>query len=201
MSPSSSASARAPAPPTAFPNAVASDREWFEKELAPHEPLLRNYLRGKFPGVRDLDDVVQESYLRVYRTKAQKPIESVKGFLFLIAKRLALDALRRNKTATDERVTDFDPNRVIEDAEGVPETISKRQEIRLLAEAIHALPPRCRDIMILRKLEGLSHKEICARLSINEATVETQVRRGIAKCSEYLAARGVVIPPRAPRHD
>lgn len=169
---------------------------WFNKELAPHEPLLRNYLRGKFPAVRDVDDVVQESYLRVYRTRAKQPIDSVKGFLFMVAKRLALDALRRNKTATDERVTDFDPNGVIEETESVPEAISKRQEVRLLAEAIQSLPTRCREIMILRKIEGLTHREISARLGINEATVETHVRRGIAKCADYLAARGVVIPSR-----
>jgi hypothetical protein len=50
---------------------------WFAEEVQPHEASLRAYMRGAFPMVRDVDDVVQESYLRVWRARAAQPIPGV----------------------------------------------------------------------------------------------------------------------------
>src|SRR5580693_2470646 len=55
---------------------------WFTEEVHPHEPSLRAYLNGSFPTVRDLDDVVQESYLRIWQARAAYPIGSARAFLF-----------------------------------------------------------------------------------------------------------------------
>ena len=167
--------------------------KWFADEVQPHERSLRSYLRGAFPGVRDLDDVVQESYLRIFRAKTTQRIESARAFLFGIARRLALDCVRRNKTATHPAVKEFNADRVLEDGPGVAETVSTRQEMALLAEAVHALPARCREILILRKLEGLPQREIAGRLGIAESTVEVQVSRGLDKCADFLARRGVAL--------
>ena len=163
--------------------------KWFAEEVQPHEPSLRSYLRGTFPGVRDLDDVVQESYLRIFRARTTQRIKSARAFLFGIARRLALDCVRRNKTATHPAVKDFDSARVLAEGPGVAETVSTRQEMALLAEAVHSLPARCREILILRKLEGLPQREIAQRLGIAESTVEVQVSRGLDKCAEFLARR------------
>ena len=164
--------------------------------MQPHEAPLRSYLKGTFPAVRDVDDVIQESYLRMFRIRASRPIESARAFLYFVARRLALDTVRRNKTASHESVADFDPDGVIAEGPSLPEAIGKQQEIRLLAEAVHSLPARCREVMILRKIEGLSQKQIAERCNVTEATVEAQVRRGMAKCEQYLVERGVVIQRR-----
>lgn len=189
------ASDSAPCSPPCLAASAEQDR-WFKEWVQPHEAPLRSYLKGTFPAVRDVDDVIQESYLRMFRTRASRPIQSARAFLYFVARRLALDALRRNKTAAHEAVVDFNPDGVMEEGPSVPEAISKRQEVRLLAEAMHSLPARCREVMFLRKIEGLSQREIADRLNIAEATVEAQVRRGMAKCEHYLMERGVVIPRR-----
>lgn len=155
---------------------------------------LRSYLRGSFPTVRDVDDIVQESYLRLLKARVAHPIQCARAFLFGIARRLAVDVIRKERrTTAHEVVMDIDSINVLEDEADAAEAISAQEEIALLAEAIHSLPARCREIMILRKLDRLSHQEIAQRLGIAVATVEVQISRGMGKCTRYMRSRGVII--------
>jgi RNA polymerase sigma factor (sigma-70 family) len=170
----------------------SEESRWFSDEVHSHESALRSYLRGSFPWVRDLDDVVQESYLRMWRSRATQPIRSAKAFLFKVARHLVLDQLRRDRTSPiNAAVRDLAALPVIEDRRDIPEAVSRNEKVRLLAEAVAMLPTRCRQIVILRKLKELSQKEVALRLSISEKTVEVQVARGIRRCEDYLRRRGL----------
>ncbi|MGH7947554.1 MAG: RNA polymerase sigma factor, partial [Opitutaceae bacterium] len=181
-------------PPNAPSESPSVDqRRWFAEEVQPHESSLRSYLRGSFPTVRDVDDVVQESFLRLWKARAAHPIQCTRAFLFGIARRLAVDVVRRERRTTAHNVVvDFGVLSVLEEQADAAETLSAQQDIALLAEAIHALPARCREIMILRKLDRLSHREIARQLGVSASTVETQILRGMEKCTRYLRSRGVV---------
>jgi len=72
---------------------------WFSEEVLPHDPQLKAYLRGAFPSVRDVEDVVQESYLRVWCARATQPIQSTRAFLFRVARNLALDFVRHERAS------------------------------------------------------------------------------------------------------
>ena len=186
-------------PSPAAPQQVHSPdaSRWFAEEVEPHETSLRSYLKGAFPTVRDVDDVVQESYLRLWKARAAHPIQSARAFLFGIARRLAVDVIRKERrTTAHEVVVDFASLNVLEEKADAAEMTSSRQEIALLAEAIHSLPSRCREIMILRKLERLSHREIAQRLGISVSTVEVQIFRGMEKCTRHLRSRGVQVRSR-----
>ncbi len=164
---------------------------WFVEEVHAHDSSLRSYLRGAFPAVRDVDDVVQESYLRVWRARPAEPIRSARAFLFRVARHLALDWLRHEKASPVDGVTDVADLSVVDHRPGVAETAGQREETALLLAAIDALPARCREIVILRKLRGLPQKEIAAQLGLSEQTVQVQVARGVRKCEDYLRRRGV----------
>lgn len=162
---------------------------WFSEEVYPCEPLLRASLRHKFPSLSDIDDVVQESYLRLLRARVNGTIRSVRGFLFTTAHNIAYDLFRRKQTAAV--APDFDVDTLIssEGRGGLPEAVSRDQELRLLADAIEALPNRCREILKLRKIAGLSHKEIAERLGISVRTVNVQIGIGVQRCAEFLQQR------------
>lgn len=171
--------------------AELQDLRWFAEEVHPHEPCLRAYLRNAFPVVRDVDDVVQESFLRTWRTRESQPIRSARAFLFQVARRIALDLLRRNRRAPFEAVTDLAALPALETAPSGAEAVSVQERLHLVADAVEALPPRCRQVVILRKLQGVSQREVAARLGLAEKTVEAQLARGIARLEDYLRRRGV----------
>lgn len=165
---------------------------WFTREVQPHESALRSWLRAMFPTLAEnRDDLVQESYLRLIRARETGEVRQPKAFLFTTARNLALDLFRRRKVVTFEPVADMASLSVMEDRPGVADAVSRQQELELLAEAVRDLPDRCRQVMTLRLLYGLSHKEIAAELAISEFTVKAQLAKGMRRCAGHFERRGV----------
>ncbi|MBI5382454.1 MAG: sigma-70 family RNA polymerase sigma factor [Opitutae bacterium] len=158
---------------------------WFAEELQPHEEMLRSWLHSRFPSGCDLDDVVQESYMRVLEAHKTEVIDSPKAFLFATARNLALGQLRRREKWGENTLTEFDSCSVLDESADVPDAVARNQELELLTQAIQSLPTRCRQIVTLRKLYGLSQKEVAAQLGIAEHTVEAQGSIGLRKLAEY----------------
>lgn len=178
------------APPANQPSATDPVR-WFTEEVEPHEPSLRSYLRGSFPAVRDIDDVVQESYLRLWTRRSAQPIQSVKGFLFTVARRLALDVLRRERRSPIIAGGDLACLDVSDDRLAVTEIVSQDEKVALLIAAIDSLPARCREVVVLRKFKLVPQKDVAARLGVTEKCVENQLQRGLTRCRDYLRRRGI----------
>jgi RNA polymerase sigma-70 factor (ECF subfamily) len=171
------------------PEKTKPPEKWFAEDVHPHDASLRAFLRGRFPAVRDVDDVVQESYLRIWKARALHPIDSAKAFLFRVARNLALDTLRRGRHSPIDGVTDLAALFVIDERPDAAAAAARQQEIDLLVDAIDALPARCREIFILRKLQGVSQKDIAARLGLSEQTVQVQAARGLRRVAEDLRHR------------
>jgi RNA polymerase sigma-70 factor (ECF subfamily) len=114
-----------------------------------------------------------------------------KAYLFATARNAALDLFRRKRMISLEELPHLERMSVLEDRPGVAESVNHDQELQLLAEAIEDLPKRCRQVLKLRKIYGLSHEEIARQLGISRATVATQIQIGVRRCSEFLEARGV----------
>lgn len=172
----------------------SDDARWFAAEVQPHDAALRGWLRRRYPDLGDVDDVMQETYSRVLRLRARDPLRghAVKPLLFTTARNLALDVLRRRQNVPMYSLPD-DANSAVfaDEGPGVGEMVSRRQELALLAEAIQALPERCRQILTLRKIYGLPQKEIARQLGISEHTVEAQVGIGMHRCADYLNRLGL----------
>lgn len=169
----------------------ADESRWFAQEVQVHEGPLRAYLRSRFPTLPDIDDLVQESFLRVVQARERAMIGSIRAFLYATARNLALDHYRRRQVAAIDGVAEIGDLTVYDDAPEIPEVVGRHQELELLTEAIQSLPDRCRRVLTLRKIYGLSQKEIAAQLGIAEHTVEAQVANGMRRCSAFLARRGL----------
>ena len=165
--------------------------QWFAEEVQPHESELRAYLRAKFSAHLDIDDLVQETYARLLQAREQAPLRSAKAYLFTTARNAAFDFFRRRKIVAIDGIAELELLPVFEDRPGVAEAVCHDQELQLLAEAIQALPERCRRVLTLRKLHGLSHREIAQQLGIAENTVNAQVAIGVLRLRDYLRDRGV----------
>jgi RNA polymerase sigma factor (sigma-70 family) len=165
---------------------------WFAEEVLPHERDLRAYLARNVHGAAEVDDVVQESFLRVLRAQESGRIDNARAYLFRTARNAIFAVFRRPKVFSSVSVTESDASRIVEDGPDTAERVSTAEEIALLLDAIDSLPARCRAVFILRKLQGVSQKDIAARLGISECTVQVQVARGARKCAEYFQRRGLM---------
>ena len=163
---------------------------WFTEEVLPHEQPLRSYLRHSLPSLADVDDLVQDCFARMMRAKTTGTIRSPKPLLFAIARNAVRDFIHRKGRAELIPITENTEVAVLAESD-VVELVCRRQELALLAEAINALPERCREVLLLRKIKGLSQKEIAELLGIAEHTVEALAAKGTRRCAEFLRARGL----------
>ena len=179
-------------PRLVMPPTDAETAQWFAEEIQPHESELRAYLHGKFSPHLDVDDLIQETYARLLQAREQAAVHSPKAYLFATARNAAFDLFRRRKIISIDSIAEIELLPVFEDRPGVAEAVCHDQELQLLAEAIQALPERCRRVLTLRKLHRLSHREIARQLGISENTVNAQVAVGVLRIRDYLKTRGVV---------
>ncbi|MFI5336248.1 MAG: RNA polymerase sigma factor [Opitutales bacterium] len=163
--------------------------QWFAENLQPHEPMLRAWLQSRFPNGVELDDLLQEAYLRVLQARERAPLQSPKAFLFATARNLALDQVRRRQVVRFEPLVENDSWTVLDEGEGIPETIARNQELEILTEAIQSLPDRCRQIFTLRKVYGMAQPDIAKKLGVSEHTVSAQLTIGVHKCTEFMRRR------------
>lgn len=155
----------------------------------PHEPALRGYLRNQFPSV-DHDDVVQESYLKLLRARSIARIVSTKSYLFSIARNTARTIFRRKQIYSTSAFHELPESSTAHEARTAADFAQDQQQQELVAAAIDALPPRCREIIALSVLDGLTSAEIADRLGIAESTVRVQLARGVKKCAAFLQEEG-----------
>jgi RNA polymerase sigma-70 factor (ECF subfamily) len=164
---------------------------WFAAELEPHAAALRAYLTAQFRTLPDVDDIVQESFVRVLRAREAGRVDSARALLFATARNLAVDLVRRQQVVAFEPMTENTDSFVVSGGPNVAESVSQNEVVDLLRQAVATLPERCRQVVTLRMAYGLSQREIAARLGISEHTVERQMGKGIRRCSEFFARHGL----------
>lgn len=177
--------------PTTKLSAARNQTHWFTEEVHPYHAQLKSYLRGSFPSIRDVDDVVQESYVRVWKRQLLRPLTCARSFLYTVARNLAIDTLRREAVSPVDKIADLESLKIAASQPSPDEAACTSDELDLLLDAIEALPPRCREVVVLRKIHGLSPPEIARRMGISEGTVHLHGAKGVLRCEEFLRQRGV----------
>lgn len=169
---------------------TSDQAQWFLEVVLPHEKDLRNWLGHRFPSIRDVDDLVQEAFNRLINAHNSGPIANPRAYLFVISRNLAIDQLRHSSYERPKGAVEVDPLSIVDELISPPESIALKEEIKLLIEAIQLLPERCRQVMTLRKVYGLSQKEVAKQLDISVHTVEAQIGIGLDKCAVYFRRHG-----------
>lgn len=177
-----------------MPPSDSETTRWFTEEVRPHEPTLRGYLL-RIAQYADIDDLVQETYARLLRVRERRQVRSTRGLLFATARNAARDLFRRRAVARTSAEWQGEYAAATDEAPSPFEAASRGQELALLEAAIDALPDRCRAVFVLRRFEGLSHREIAQRLGISENTVEVHLAKALRRCEEFFEASGA-LPPR-----
>lgn len=169
--------------------AAACDR--YLLEALESEGLLRAFLFRYARNGADVDELLQETYARLLAaTQAEGVrVRSVRALALTIARNAALDWIRHRNVVPMALVSDLAALDVLDESAQIEEIVNAHQELALLAECVAELPERCRQAFTLRRVYGLSQREIAERLNIEEGTVEQLLARAIRRCAESLFAR------------
>ncbi|MBI2497025.1 MAG: RNA polymerase sigma factor [Opitutae bacterium] len=160
-----------------MPEQPSQSRDFASLYRATVGPLQR-YLARLLGNRAEAQDVAHDAYLRVYPKVQDRSAENPKAVLYTTARRLAINQLKRRHIAPFAPGA-AEPDLAASTQPGVAQQVMARQELRQLEDAIAGLPAGCRAVLLLRKVDLLSHREIADRLGIAVSTVEKQHARAL----------------------
>jgi len=154
--------------------------DWFVREVLPLEAILMHYLHQNWRNKGDIEDLRQEIYARVCEAAQSGLPDKAKPFLLTTARNLLVDRIRRSQIVPIEAVTDLDALDVAIDTPSPERIAIARDVLRRLQHALEKLSGECREVILLRRVEGLSRPQIAARLGITERMVSEYLAQGMA---------------------
>jgi RNA polymerase sigma factor (sigma-70 family) len=157
-----------------------------------NERGLKRFLGRFLPRAHDVDDVAQETFLRAFAAETDQDVRDPKAFLYKVARNLALNERARLSTRLTGSIEDFPDPSVLGQKDQVTgeQVMEGREMLAIFADAVSRLPDQCRKVFLLRKVQGLSQREVAAQLGISESTVEKHVAAGLVRCVDHLRSLG-----------
>ena len=157
-----------------------------------YRAALQKFLRKFTAGAEDVEDLVQEAYVRVCAMPDGQMVDSPRALLFRIARNLAVDRARQKATRATDDVADFEPLNVSSEEAEPDEQADLRRRFESFCDAVDSLPPLCRRVFVLRKVYQLSHEEIAQVLGLSHSTIEKHVAKGLVRCRDRMRSLGLL---------
>ena len=174
-------------------------KEWFCREVLPLERSLSAFIRRNWRDPADVVDFRQDIYERVLQGARQGLPTHAGRFVYTVARNHLINRAKRARIVSFDVVVDLDAvsgNDVLE-----PERqLLAREELRHIQLCLDKLPPRCREVVLLRKIRGLSTRETADELGIGIDTVEKQMTLGMRALVNFMLGGSAKVrrtrPPR-----
>ncbi|WP_448663876.1 RNA polymerase sigma factor [Sphingomonas sp. CJ20] len=153
--------------------------EWVGREILPHERDLRAWLRSRVMAAEDVEDIVQECYCRFAQLSDVGQIGSPRAYFFTMARNLAHRQRRNARVVRLEPIVEGLQPELESDQPLQDRIAAGRQELERVAAALASLSERAQRIFVMRRVDGLSQKEIAAALNVTETIVENEASRSL----------------------
>jgi RNA polymerase sigma-70 factor (ECF subfamily) len=171
-------------------DAIQRADAWFAREILPLEASLMQFLQHNWRLKNEIPDLRQEVYARVYESAVKRIPEKPKHFLFATARNLLIDRARQARVIPIDAASDIDVLDAASDTPGPDQIVMARDELRRLQAALEKLSPRCREAVVLGRIQGLSRREIASRMGVTEGTAAQYLAEGICALVEHLQRDG-----------
>jgi len=159
---------------------VNADRvAWICSDVLPHERALRSWLRSYQVIDADISDIVQETYAVLASMERVDHIVDVKTYMFSVARNLMLRGLRSKRVISIDAMAEIELSELESTEPSLEMQADSGRELQRVAEHLEALPPKCRQAFLLRKVDGLSQAQIAAEMGISENTVEKHLGKAL----------------------
>ena len=141
----------------------------------------------------EIEDIVQETYVRACQFNAQEGIRSPAAFMTRIARNLAIDHIKRAESRLVSPMGEESEDSIINEDRHLADEpfnqVASNEEFAHFCEAVRDLPIKCRRVFVLKKVYGYSQREIARELNLSENTVEKHIARGMKHCANYMRQR------------
>jgi RNA polymerase sigma-70 factor (ECF subfamily) len=168
--------------------AMKPSHEWFDEFVNETSSALARQVRRIAPSDDHVQGIVQEAYLRVFCAvrKAGNDEKCNMAFLFTTARNIAINRSRHQQVVARSLPIVTVAEELRASNRSTERKVAASQKLNSLLLMISSLPPKCREVFVLRMIEGLSHREIGDRLGIAVSTVEKHLARGVRECRKGL---------------
>jgi RNA polymerase sigma-70 factor (ECF subfamily) len=157
---------------------------WFIREILPYEGALTRYLSQRRVRAHEVEDMRNDVYIRVLESARKVRPATPRAFLFVTARNLLVDRIRHERVVPIEQIEDVELADLLIDELSAEHQASGRQRLQQLARMFDRLPQRCREVLWMRRIEGLPQKTVAARLGLADATVEKHLYRALRALTE-----------------
>jgi RNA polymerase sigma factor (sigma-70 family) len=161
----------------------------FEETMLPHLDAAHNLARWLLRNEQDAQDVVQEAYLRAFKSFGGFHGSNGRAWLLTIVRNTSYTLLKKNRAVDLTTTFDEEIHATDHDSASPAAVLEHAEDAELIRKAMEELPAEFREILALRHQEGLSYKEIGEIVKIPAGTVMSRLARARAKLREYLAAQ------------
>jgi RNA polymerase sigma-70 factor (ECF subfamily) len=161
----------------------------FEETMLPHLDAAHNLARWLLRNEQDAEDVVQEAYLRAFRSFGGFRGSNGRAWLLKIVRNTSYTLLKKNHAVDLTTTFDEEIHATGYDSASPATILEHAEDAELIEKAMDELPAEFREVVALRHQEGLSYNEIADIAQLAPGTVMSRLARARVKLKERLAAR------------
>ena len=167
---------------------ISNDRAiWLADHVLPHESALRAWLSRRRVLLLEIDDVVQETYAVLAALPSVAHIQNPKTYAFSVAHSLVLRHIRRSRIVSIDAMAEIEQLSLLGEGDSAERQAADLEELGNLARAIAELPLKCRQAFTLRRIDGLSQREVAAHMGVSENTIEKHIGKALRILMEAIA--------------
>jgi RNA polymerase sigma factor (sigma-70 family) len=159
------------------------------RDAGPVRLWLVRYFRRRIRNDADVEDMVQDVFVRIASRNSTEPVEHLAGYVMKTAASVLADRGRRQTTHMAAQHIAFDPEHHGDEEIDPERVFSGKEDLRAATAALLSLPERTRRIFILRRLEGLRHREIAQRIGVSVSAIEKHMVIAIRHLAAELEKR------------
>lgn len=161
---------------------------WFIHQVLPHEARFIAAARRLLRNSDEAHDLVQEVFTRLFVLNGWATITSPRAYVLRMLRNLAIERIRRARIIEFQRLPDVDALDLVDEAPGPYRVAAAKDQVRRIWAILEKMPPECRSVLIQRRLDDQSIREIADQTGVSVSTMEKRLARAVYLLTEGLRA-------------